>query len=167
MPFKTTEDKRAYQREFSKRTEAKEKRNARDRAKRRLLKENNQSTQSESQRDYKRNYMREYYSTNVQANLANRLRRRLHKFAGGKKSAPTMKLLGCTIEQLQGHLEAQFIDGMCWNNRDEWDIDHILPCSNFDLRIAEQQRECFHYTNLQPLWKSDNRAKGSQLDWAS
>lgn len=39
-------------------------------------------------------------------------------------------------------------------------IDHIKPCVLFDLTDASQQKECFHYKNLQPLWKIDNLKKG-------
>lgn len=40
-------------------------------------------------------------------------------------------------------------------------IDHIKPCAKFDLSDPEQQKECFHYTNLQPLWWYDNLKKGT------
>jgi hypothetical protein len=67
------------------------------------------------------------------------------------------------VEQLRQHLEAQFTDGMSWDNygRDGWHIDHIRPCASFDLTDPEQQRQCFHYTNLQPLWAADNIRKGA------
>ncbi len=45
-----------------------------------------------------------------------------------------------------------------------WHIDHIRPCSSFDLSDPKQQEECFHYTNLQPLWKHDNRLKSDKTD---
>jgi len=44
--------------------------------------------------------------------------------------------------------------GMTWENRGKggWHIDHVLPYASFDLSDPEQQKICFHYTNLQPLW---------------
>ncbi len=41
-------------------------------------------------------------------------------------------------------------------------VDHIRPCASFDLTRASQQRACFHFTNLQPLWAADNRRKGAK-----
>jgi ribosomal protein L40E len=35
-------------------------------------------------------------------------------------------------------------------------MDHIIPCISFDLTKEEEQRKCFHYTNLRPLWAVDN-----------
>ena len=52
---------------------------------------------------------------------------------------------------------------MTWENYGEWEVDHILPCASFDLEQPEAQRQCFHYTNLQPLWKADNRSKGAEV----
>lgn len=65
------------------------------------------------------------------------------------------------------HLEAQFAPGMTWENRGEWHVDHIRPLASFDLTDPEQLRTASHYTNLQPLWASDNLAKGARLDWAA
>lgn len=45
-----------------------------------------------------------------------------------------------------------------------WDIDHIRPIASFNLRDTDQVRQCFHYTNLQPLWIVENRwVKGSKI----
>jgi hypothetical protein len=83
---------------------------------------------------------------------------------GARKTQPTTDLIGCTIEELRQHLQAQFTDGMNWDNygRTGWHIDHIRPCASFDLTDPEQQRQCFHYTNLQPLWAADNIRKGGK-----
>lgn len=69
-----------------------------------------------------------------------------------KKTNKTTELLGCTIYDLKLYLESKFTTGMTWENYGEWHIDHIKPCSSFDLTDIEQQKICFHYTNLQPLW---------------
>lgn len=60
-------------------------------------------------------------------------------------------------------LEQQFTEGMTWENYGEWHVDHIRPCVSFDLSIPEQQQECFHYTNLQPLWAKDNLQKSDKI----
>lgn len=79
------------------------------------------------------------------------------------KAGKYRELLGCETQDLMAHLEAQFADGMTWANHGEWHIDHIRPCASFDLTDPAQQRECFHYTNLQPLWWQDNLSKGAKL----
>lgn len=85
-----------------------------------------------------------------------------------KKSLSMAKLLGCTIDELRLYLKSQFKEGMTWDNygtgyngkgMQEWHIDHIKPCASFDLSVPKQQQECFHYTNLQPLWAEENRKK--------
>jgi len=38
-------------------------------------------------------------------------------------------------------------------------IDHIIPCSSFNLIILEEQQKCFHFTNHQPLFKTTEIAK--------
>ena len=82
-----------------------------------------------------------------------------------KKAESSMNLLGCTAEHLKKHLEVQFKDDMSWENYGikGWHIDHIKPCASYDLSIIEEQKECFHYTNLQPLWWFENLAKSDKI----
>jgi len=71
-----------------------------------------------------------------------------------------MELVGCSVEFLIKYLESKFTDGMSWENRGKergkWHIDHIRPCNTFDLTDENEQKRCFHYTNLRPLWAEDN-----------
>ncbi len=72
-----------------------------------------------------------------------------------KKSNPSLILLGCSIPEYKYYLEQQFKPEMNWENHGQiWEIDHIKPCSSFDLTKLEEQQKCFHYTNLQPLFKT-------------
>jgi len=81
-----------------------------------------------------------------------------------KKSARTLNLLGVkNISEVKQHLEKQFESGMTWDNHGKWHIDHIRPCASFDLRCPIGQLDCFHYTNLQPLWAYDNLSKSDKL----
>ena len=87
---------------------------------------------------------------------------------GKNKSKSTMELIGCTVDEFWLHLEKQFQPGMTRENHGFgegcWHVDHIKPCSSFDLLDLEQQKICFHYTNCQPLWQRDNLSKGAKFD---
>ena len=96
--------------------------------------------------------------------IAMNLRGRIYKaIRGGYKPLSTMVLLGCDMENFKEYMTALFTDGMSWDNHGEWHIDHIVPCAAFDLTDPEQQKICFHYTNLQPLWAADNLRKSDKL----
>lgn len=82
-----------------------------------------------------------------------------------KKSAKTMELVGCSISFLVNHLESKFLKGMNWDNQGDWHIDHIKPCAKFDLTNEDEQKRCFHYSNLQPLWGVDNMKKGAKINY--
>lgn len=82
------------------------------------------------------------------------------------KAGNTIEMIGCSIDFLKAHLESKFKEGMTWDNYGSggWHVDHIIPCVKFDLSQKEEQYKCFNYTNLQPLWESENCAKGGRYE---
>ena len=99
----------------------------------------------------------------LKANLRGRYLDALKRHtSGGKvnKHHSAIELLGCDIEFYKQYLEQQFQPDMTWKNHGVlWEIDHIKPCASFNLIDSKQQQECFHYSNTQPLYYSDNRSK--------
>ena len=75
---------------------------------------------------------------------------------GNRKTCRTEQYVGCTYKELLDHLESQFEEGMTWENQGEWHIDHFKAQSRFDPTIEEEAFKCWHYTNLQPMWASEN-----------
>jgi len=121
---------------------------------------------AERQRQRQReDWARRYYEDfEYKLTLLSRSRVKAALKGRGAKSRKTVQLIGCSIDHLRQHLEAQFTEGMTWDNHGEWHIDHIKPCAAFDLTCERQQLECFNYTNLQPLWASDNLTKGASYN---
>ncbi len=110
--------------------------------------------------------LREKYKTDINFRLTEHLRGRVKRaLKHNSKIYKTMKLVGCDIKFLKNHLQKQFKQGMSWSNYGYygWHVDHIKPCASFDLSKVNEQKECFHYTNLQPLWAKDNMRKGKKL----
>ena len=109
-------------------------------------------------------YRKKKIKININFRILERLRVRIYgALKNDYKSNSTRKLIGCNIKQLKKHLEKQFTKGMTWANYGKWHIDHIKPCASFDLSKPSEQRKCFHYTNLQPLWAKDNMKKHTNL----
>ncbi len=121
----------------------------------------------EKTRKYHVDYNRERKINDINFKLTCTLGDRLRsaiKSSGVKKNTKTIDLIGCDISFLKKYLEALFKPGMSWKNhgRSGWHIDHIHPCASFDLKDTEQQKQCFHYTNLQPLLAEENIQKGKK-----
>lgn len=74
-------------------------------------------------------------------------------------------LVGYTCEDLMSHLESQFKEGMSWDNKGRWHIDHIIPRSHFHFNSSEDAefKKCWALSNLQPLWEKDNLAKYTKV----
>jgi hypothetical protein len=94
--------------------------------------------------------------------LRHNLSTRLY-MAVSKKVGNTFELVGCSKDDLVTFLEAEFEEGMSWDNYGEWHVDHVKPCCSFNLEVPEEQKKCFHWTNLQPLWARDNLSKGGKV----
>lgn len=110
---------------------------------------------------------KERLATDDEFYILSRLRERMcQAIRAGKarKNGRTEQLIGCPIPALKQHLESKFLLGMSWEVRDKIHIDHIRPCSSFDLTDPEQQKLCFNYTNLQPLWAADNLKKHAKWE---
>ena len=98
----------------------------------------------------------------LERNLRCRLWHALKNQKADKKHR-TKQLTGCELSFLKGYLEGKFTEGMSWDKMGkEIHIDHIKPCCSFDLKEEEEQKKCFHYTNLQPLWAAENLSKGGK-----
>lgn len=112
-------------------------------------------------KEYKNEYNKKRRKTNphhkMRQNLSSRLWGALH---GRSKSASTMELLGCDIDYFVNYIKFQLQPNMTLDNIE---IDHMMPCASFDLTKVEEQKSCFHYTNLQPLSKHENGSKGAKI----
>lgn len=103
----------------------------------------------------------------LQDRIAHRLRNRLNKALRNQnrtrqpKYQSTEMLLGCSFVEFTNYIESLWKPGMSWENYGfyGWHIDHIVPCAAFDLSLESEQAKCFHYTNMQPLWWTENLQK--------
>jgi hypothetical protein len=67
-----------------------------------------------------------------------------------------IEYLDCSPEYLRKHIKTKMVEGMTFQNIH---IDHIKPVSAFNLEDPEEFLKCCHYTNIQPLYPSDNIKK--------
>ena len=184
MPFKSEEKRIEYlfkNKEIirKKRKEFYEKNKEKVRSLQKEYRENNKEKIAKGKKNYIENnkekyreYRKKLYAYKMENDkdfkLKKALRQRVYfavKSINTKKSKKTMELLGCSIDELKKHLESKFKEGMSWENYGlrGWHIDHIIPCSSFDLTKEDEQRKCFNYTNLQPLWWIDNIKKSDKI----
>ena len=130
------------------------------------FKRNERANWTPEQKAAKNAYRRQRWPiemADIQKRLRNRLRHRILealKAQNESKRSSSQTLVGCQMIDLRLYIEAQFQPGMTWDNIH---IDHIIPCASFDLSDIEQQRRCFHFSNLQPLLAVENLQKGSSV----
>ena len=104
-----------------------------------------------------------FYITSI---MRGRIRNAI-KRSKSSKCSKTIDLIGCSFKFLKQHIESQFKDGMSWENRKSFHIDHIRPLSSFDLTDPEQQKAACHWTNLQPLTPEENLRKAAKYEFGS
>lgn len=82
-----------------------------------------------------------------------------------KKISSITENLGCSSEFLKQYLESKFKPGMTWENYGkEWQIDHIIPLTAFDLTNIIHFKAAGNFKNLQPLWKEENLRKFNKFN---
>lgn len=112
------------------------------------------------------NYIVERMKNDPLFKLERRLRSRIYSafmLAGESKQDRTWKYIDCSPSLLKEWLEFQLYDGMTLENYGKiWHIDHVKPCSSFDLSRDEHIKECFCWKNLRPLLANKNLVKSSK-----
>lgn len=135
--------------------------------------EKNKEIIKERKKKYRQNYKqrnierrKERRETEPLYNLTNAVRCRINDYLKKLnliKKDKSFEIIGCSLYELKEHLEKQFKDGMSWDNYGlyGWHIDHIIPlCS---ATTEEELYKLCHYTNLQPLWATENIKKGGKI----
>ena len=115
-------------------------------------------------------YKKEYNKndTDINRKIGIRLRKRVLTCINSIESKTKLKnkLLDCSKEFLKKwFLYNLDLDNMSFENYNDWHIDHVIPCSVFDLTKQEDIEKCFHWTNIRPLDKRKNLAKSNKILW--
>lgn len=111
----------------------------------------------------KRQWFKEKLKKDPVFHLMSNIRARTTAIFSKKRISKSRKLndyIGCELEFLFNHIQKQFKPNMTWDNYGDWHIDHIIPLSSADS--SEKLYQLCHYTNLQPLWASENFKKGNK-----
>jgi len=152
----TAEKRLAYNRKYTAKPETKEKRRG--------------YAKKESYKKYKCDWMKRKFREDpvfrAKCNIRHRINCAAQKISGRKayiSEIRSLELFGCSLDDLKNHLSSKFRDGMSWENYGTWEIDHIIPMAEFNIMSVDDMKKCNHFSNLQPLWKSENASKGARL----
>lgn len=105
---------------------------------------------------------KERYKNDVNFRLSKIYRNRLNSYIKGEKD--NMNYLHCDLDFFKIFVEAQFIEGMNWENKyNLWELDHVIPVSKFNLELSDHKNICFHWCNYKPIMKHENKKKFNKL----
>ncbi len=111
-----------------------------------------------------REYQKNRNKKNLQIYMIKWMRNSLYrteKHGFIKTKLNTVTEFGYTPEQLIKRIECQFKEGMSWNNRRMWHIDHKKPMSAFIEGTSP--RIINMLCNLQPMWAKENLSKKNKF----
>lgn len=113
----------------------------------------------------RQNY-KDWLNNNPIAKVAKSCRSRIREILNSKnldKKLSFSQYIGCTGKELITYIENKFHSGMSWDNYGNWHIDHIVPLSV--ANTEDQVYKLCHYTNLAPVWSTDNITKNNKLQY--
>lgn len=114
-------------------------------------------------------YKRESYKNNPIEKLSKRWRAKLRDFLNTdiskEKEENLMEVFGCSKESFRDWIEFCFKENMKWSNYGElWNLDHIVPCSSFNLEDEKELKKCFKWKNTAPVYCEENYKKFKNID---
>jgi hypothetical protein len=130
------------------------------------------SEHKEETRIAKNKYAKQKRKKDIKFRIGCRLRsRQCSAIKGNWKAGHSVVLLMMSVVEFKIYIEKQWLPGMTWDNwgsgPGKWQIDHIIPCSFFNMSDPVEQYMCFRYQNLQPLWWEDNITKSGKVSFAA
>ena len=116
------------------------------------------------EREKRRRHQKSAIKKRPEIKIELNVRSRVWAMVKGKATEKgVFRRFGYTPKDLIAHLESLFRPGMTWANYGKrWHVDHVKPCSKFDMRDPAQFAECWSLKNLQPLWARENLVKGAR-----
>lgn len=74
-----------------------------------------------------------------------------------------VNIIGCTSKQFRTWFEYCFTTDINWDTLDNWECDHVIPLSYFDLNNDNEYKLASHWTNIRPLLSKENKIKGNKI----
>lgn len=106
-----------------------------------------------------------YYDSNPIKRMIENCRVRVREAYSGKNRG-TFEYIGCTNEFLTEWINFQLksSDDMTPENYGTyWHMDHVIPCSRWNLIDANEAKKAFHWTNISPLQAEKNLSKNKNI----
>lgn len=120
---------------------------------------NNKDKRAVAKKNYREKHKNEI-NFRIKENLSTRLRNLIRK-----DGHCVIDFLDCSIEFFKEWLRYNFKEGMSFENYGSfWHIDHAKACALYDFSKQDDVKECWNWSNLVPLEKTQNEKKGSKLD---
>jgi hypothetical protein len=171
--YRNTPKQKAKAKEYSQREDVKKRVSAFYRTPKQAKKKREQERkrmQDPIQRAKRREYLRQYEknrkATDKVYDMKKRVRRQILTTLARKgytKKSRSYEILGTDYDSFIKYIEDQFVEGMSWDNRKIWDLDHIIPISF--AQTEEDIIKLNHYTNFRPLWSIENMKRGNNINY--
>lgn len=123
----------------------------------------------ESISEYRIVYIRNKRQNDTEFKIYSNIQSRIYTALKNKnlqKQCSTIDIIGCSIKFYKMWLEYQFDKEMNWDNHGDYlHIDHVKPCSSFNLLNDIEVKECFNWKNVRPVEKTKNLIKNDKIDY--